>query len=461
MVLAALAVIVVRTRLLGVAAGFANDEAYSAWVYIRGGPREILYGSYIPNNHVLFNLLTWGATRLLGPAEWVYRLWSVVPALAAWGIAVAWAWRCLGTGVAVALAVLLTLSPIHLELAAQARGYGLTFLAGALLLVSAASIVGDERSRWAFAWFGAAGLVGVATLPVFALPFLGEAVVIACSPAARRRTAAVTCAVGLVALLIYLPLLSDLRAAASQVFGARVTAWSILSGPCRDLLCPTADLVGVDPRGWLALAVFWVVVALAARRLWRTREVWLLAILAVPVVATYAVLAALGIYAVERFFSELLFHVCVLAALGVEELLDALPGVRLARVVAATALVALASAAMMAQWRRAGDQAATDMEGYREAVAQVRAGGMPRLVVNSSLRAGFLHYASPLAVEFPSRSELERLLCAAPGPFAFVDYPLHGGPVERSCLDERGAEMIPIPQRAGEPDERMRVYLVR
>ena len=63
-----------------------HDEAFSVLTYTSHGPGEILFGDYVPNDHVLFNLLAWLTTGVLGQSEVAYRLWSVLPALAAAGI---------------------------------------------------------------------------------------------------------------------------------------------------------------------------------------------------------------------------------------------------------------------------------------------------------------------------------------------------------------------------------------
>lgn len=58
-----------------------HDEAGSAINYIDGGPYAIFFRPYIANNHPLFNLVAWLTTSLLGRAEVVYRLGSVLPAV--------------------------------------------------------------------------------------------------------------------------------------------------------------------------------------------------------------------------------------------------------------------------------------------------------------------------------------------------------------------------------------------
>lgn len=58
--------------------------------YVRAGPREILAGPYIPNNHELFSLLGWATSSVAGESEIALRLWSVIPFIL--GVIVVTAW---------------------------------------------------------------------------------------------------------------------------------------------------------------------------------------------------------------------------------------------------------------------------------------------------------------------------------------------------------------------------------
>ena len=182
-----------RFSLLG--QSFFRDEAFTAVHYVDRGPHAILFGRSVPNNHVLFSLLAWITTKHGGQSEAVYRIWSVVPATAAAGVIAWWAWRRVSPFTAVMTVLLTLVAPIHFLLAPQARGYGLAFLAGAGMLVGAIQAGEDGRSR-DIAVFAAFGLVGILTLPVFALAFLAQAAVLVALPALRRRTLVAVVAVG-------------------------------------------------------------------------------------------------------------------------------------------------------------------------------------------------------------------------------------------------------------------------
>ena len=75
--------VLVWSRLANLGTSFWGDEAYSAYYYADRGPHAIFFGTYVPNNHVLFNLLNWVTTGAIGHFEAAYRIWSVVPGLAA------------------------------------------------------------------------------------------------------------------------------------------------------------------------------------------------------------------------------------------------------------------------------------------------------------------------------------------------------------------------------------------
>ncbi|MDG2305285.1 MAG: hypothetical protein P8R42_11645 [Candidatus Binatia bacterium] len=158
------------TRLAGLGQSFWHDEVWSVLKFIDPGP-AVIFSEYIPNNHMLFSLLAWGTTRFLPGGEVTYRLWGVVPSLLAVVLLVHWLWRREGPTVAALFSLLVLTSPLHLDYAREARGYGLAFLASAGILWAGDSILAS-RGRQSVAAFGLAGLLGILTLPVFVLPFV-------------------------------------------------------------------------------------------------------------------------------------------------------------------------------------------------------------------------------------------------------------------------------------------------
>ena len=161
-VIGAVVLVLLWSRLAVLGTSFWHDETVTAFFYVDRGPRGIFFGHYVPNNHVLFSLLSWATTGIVGHFEASYRIWSVLPALVSVAVIGWWAWRRFGPLTAVAVLIFATVAPLHLVLAPQARGYGLGFLAGAGMLVGAARAA-DSGSVSDVVVFAAFGLVGIWT----------------------------------------------------------------------------------------------------------------------------------------------------------------------------------------------------------------------------------------------------------------------------------------------------------
>lgn len=442
------------SRLGGLSLGFWNDEAYSAVKYIDSGPAAIFHGPYVPNNHVLFSWLAWHATSALGREEWVYRLWSVTPAIIALLILWTFVATRLGATTGLLFTILSTTSPVHLELAPQARGYGLAFLAAALLLVGA--VRASERPRAVIGWLLVAigGWVGLATLPVFLLPFAGQIAILLLGRG-RKTAALVATSVLLSAALYYGDLLPQIVAARTQQFGAPVDLVTVLVGPFRHLLVhehSRAPLMAAASIGGPVLA------SLGARRLYRTGDHVLLAHLLAPVAATYGGVWILQLFIVPRFVSYLLANVLLLVALG---LLDV--GERLGRTLGALSVRVLAGALAMvvlvAFVRVSREAHSLPIEAYKDVAAVVRNLGAKRAVTNSPYSAGFDYYM-PNFVEYPTAAELPDLVCRSSQAIAFIDYPLYRYPADLRCLRERQRLAIKVPQQSGGIEGSMTVWLV-
>jgi hypothetical protein len=272
-VIGAVGVMLLWSRLAVLSTSFWNDEAYTALNYVNRGPRGIFFGPYNPNNHVLFSVLSWGTTGIVGRFEAAYRVPSVIPALAAVAIVGWWAWRRLGPWVAVAVVVLATVSPVHMGLSPQARGYGLAFLAGAGMLVGAVR-ASDHGRVTDIAVFAGFALVGIWTLPTFALAFVAQAAVLLLLRRDLRRKTLVACgAVAAASLLFYAPLLGEIATRSRQA-GPRLPWYGWVSAPFSHLARPS--LTALLPNGLavrpLALAIFVALAALACRRVWRRQD---------------------------------------------------------------------------------------------------------------------------------------------------------------------------------------------
>ena len=67
-------VLVLWSRLAGLDQSLWHDEVFSVVHYITAGPETIVTGHWVPNNHVLYSLLSFGTTRGLGESEVTFRL---------------------------------------------------------------------------------------------------------------------------------------------------------------------------------------------------------------------------------------------------------------------------------------------------------------------------------------------------------------------------------------------------
>ncbi len=145
-----------------------TDELYSVLDYSRRGPIHTLTSYDAANNHVFFNLLnslTPGAGSV-DPGR--ARFWSFVSAIALPVIGGAELarrrWYLAG---ALFFAVFAS-SPEWLDLALQARGYGLLALCALVASIGTWRYFEEPRRRW-LAVVGVASLIGCWTLPSFAI----------------------------------------------------------------------------------------------------------------------------------------------------------------------------------------------------------------------------------------------------------------------------------------------------
>jgi hypothetical protein len=456
----ALSVLLLWSRSALLSLSLWNDEAYSAYWFIDRGTEAILHTPYAPNNHVLFSLLASVTTRALGRGEIAYRLWSILPALLAVAVATVWAVRRLGRAEGLAVLFLFVTSPVHLDLAPQARGYGLGLLAAALMLAST-SRAGDGRiDREGTAGLVIGGLIGICTLPVMVLPFVGQVGSLAIASGCWRPALIAMGVVGAGSVIFYRSLIVAILAASGQEFGRPILWHDVLAGPCRDVGCSTLELLSLDPKGPLALVVFLALAALGVLRLRRTRGWPLVSHVLTPIVSTYAGLVVLGLYGVPRFVSFLLPPICILVAAGVTEVVGRLSRHVLGPLAAFSTLALVAGVMLLRFVELTIAWSQTPVEGYREAVAVARASGVTPIVSNSYFRVGLQHYASGLAIEFPPAAEIGRRLCDVSAPFVYIHYQLYGEPVNLTCLAGRTTLATSIPQRAGGATGGMRVYVL-
>ena len=430
-----------------------HDEANTVLYFVDRGPSTILFGEYATNNHVLFSLLSWATTWQLGRFEAAYRIWSVIPGLVAVAVVGWWAWRRLGQLTGAAVVILLTISPLHLELVPQARGYGLGFLVSAGLLIGAARACDDGRVSDVIV-MGAFGFVGIWTLSQMVLPFLATAaVVFVARRELRRAVVVVTAAVGAASVLVYSPLLTQMvEQSHKDPAGTAPLPWyGWATAPVDDLGQPTLAMFlpdrltagdGLD----IVLGVVCVVLAgLGAWRLARRGEWALMALLLAPVLGTYVLLVAARVWFIPRFGSFLLVQVVVLFAIGILELWELISSrglvPRMLAITTATALVLVGATNVVDRARQ------LPTENFKLASQIVRESGIDNVVTNSRSAAGLWHYLGRQRVSVREPEALSRQFCRSRDPLVFIDHNYSSTPDPSfACLERRGAVRIHVPQ---------------
>jgi hypothetical protein len=493
----------VWTRTLALEQGLWGDELYSVRAYIDRGPPGI-FGHYVPNDHMLFELLAWVGTAVSGDhSAAAYRFWAVAPAIAAGMLMAWWLWWRLDQWVAAIFAVLATSSPLFLDLGTEGRGYGLGFLAGVVMVIAADRFLWT-RSRGSQALLAVGALVGIWTLPLIVLPFLGVAGVLMAHRALRRRVLSAVAVVGLASLLFYIPVLGDVVSSSGQRVGARLSWHAVVSGPVRDLLAPSVSLLLAHASVGVGEAIAAVLLLVGLATLWRRPERLLALLLVAPAVFTYLVLKLGGFYVVasfdshdqlpvlaidDRFTSFLLLPLLAGMAVGVVELGRRLAAVRVslprvhlerlrgrapagdasalrapagdasalrANPMVAAVCLGAAVLSLFALGRidsLARHDAAVPLESYAEVGAIVRSTGIWPTVTNSTHRLGLKYYIDPSGrrVRTLSPAALEAMFCSSEAGFIYIEHPLYSPRVDTTCLRRRGAVAIEVPERRDRP----------
>jgi hypothetical protein len=441
--------VVAYTRLNGIDQSLWHDEVVSAASY-SDTPAHVFTARYVPNNHMLFNLVASVSRRIIGPDEVALRLPSVLPALAGVCLGAWWAWRRYGRVAGVLSVALIGLSSTHLELARQARGYGLCFLATTGVVVFADEYAAGVGRRHLVA-FTISGLIGTLTIPVFVVPYACAIAVLLALRCPWREVVVAGVAGALATVAWYVPVASDLLASRDQHYGTPLPWHSALTGPgglvARDLQDQTTLV-------HLALLVTVVAAGVAAARRDRMATI---AILVVPVCGTFTVLSALRYDVADRFISFLLVPVALTAAIG----FSAAFAVRAVLVrVLLLAVIAVVLAASARGFRHEANRVARrPFEDFRGAAELVNATGIGTVVSNSARPDGLRFYLRPDLGLVARKGRLERFLCSADPPFVFIDHPFRSYEPRLRCLERDGASVHVFRQRGR--GRRITVYVLR
>jgi len=304
------------SRLVGLTHGYCCDEIRTVSLYVERGPRAILTGPYIPNNHELFSLLGWLTFSLGGDSEVAIRLWSVLPFLLGVAITTTWLHRRVGALSGIVFLFLATASPLLLDISRMARGYGLVFLAMSVLMVGALEVT-RARSWWAIAAVSVGGLVGSLTLPHFAVAYVATCAVLLAKRELRVRLGVPFATTVAIVVAWYAPHYDDIAASSLVAYGRQIDSRWLATAPVDQTLVPALTMLDdsfVRPNlQSLLFSLVLLAVALSSPLL-RTKFPAL--VLCIPVLSTVVVFWLTGTYIVPRFFSFLLVPLFMLLATG-------------------------------------------------------------------------------------------------------------------------------------------------
>ncbi|MGH3137264.1 MAG: hypothetical protein ACRDPV_12330 [Gaiellaceae bacterium] len=435
------------TRLYGLDRSYWHDEIVTVADFVRGGPREILAGSYIPNNHELFSLLAWMTSSIVGESEVAVRLWSVLPFLAGVALVSAWVHVRVSPLSGVLFLFLATVSPLLLDLSRQARGYGLAFFAMSVLVVAALEAARSGRT-WAIVTACAAGIVGTWTLPIFGVAFVATTAALLSEASLRRR---VTVGLGASVLAIatwYAPHVDNLARSSRQEYGAHIADRWLATAPIDQILIPalawTEGVTATPGPVWIPV-VLSALLLMGTSPLLRDRASAL--VLVSGPIATIVTLWVTDTRSAPRFVSFLLVPLFMLGATGAASILERLT-TRPAVLRTLVALILLASLTTVA-----GPKIAEIMrlprEAHKDAVAAIRANGWDsRPVFAYAIRPRDLAFYLGRSPKVATRPEIASVVCSRHSPIVLVVQPFALPSPDFPCVARPGAKHIRLDQYA-------------
>jgi hypothetical protein len=438
------------SQLMLLSQGLWGDEAAAVARYINRGPSAIWSAhAWSPNNHMLFDFLTWATTGLIGVhIEATYRLWSAFPAMAGAALMTWWLWHRVDRWTASVFAVLITVTPIFFNYSVQARGYGLCFLCASVIVV-AADVLFRTGSRSALICFAIGGFAGITTLVTFTGAFLGAAVALLIGPSLRRRVVVVVVAVALAALAFYAPVLSQMLSYKLAV-RYHLPWYGFLWAPLRDLYGPGINTLVPAISKTAGAIASGVVLLGGVALLWRRRERRLAVLLVGTPLLTYLVIE-IAIGYVPRYASMAIVPLNALAAISLAGAGQALARKRRLAPVICLVLVAFSLFTLDKFVRFAAGYSTRPIEAASTAGQIIR--GLPgnnltEPAVTNDFGGAYSYYALPRRnLMSETGPTLEHMFCTDPSPFIYVE--LHNYPPYPStaCLRKRGSFPIALAQR--------------
>ena len=426
------------------AASYCCDELLTVGRFIRGGPAEILAGSYVPNNHELFSMLGWASSSLVGESEVLLRLGSVIPFVLGAVLFTTWLHVRISVLSGLLFLCLATFSPLLLDISRQARGYGLAFLAMSVLLIGALEAERSGRNL-AVAAFCAGGVLGTLTLPHFAVAFFATGAVLLTKDRLRRTSGIGLAASALAICTWYAPHVDDIVRSSGQSYGVPIpTAW-LLTSPIDQTLVPALSLNDdsfFEPNLGSLVVAGALAVLIASSPLLREARSALVTVFGS--VATVLVFWASGTDVAPRFFSFLLVPLFALVASGSAAILTRRPRPPIVRtLIAVGALAYLLSASLPLM--RSIAQMPRDGMGDAAAIVSERAPATAPVVA-------YVPYPYDLAFHLGrpvrwARTPAEaRRVCETTSEAVLVSQPWLWPPFEPACTSRAGTEHIHVDQ---------------
>ncbi|MBS1777760.1 MAG: glycosyltransferase family 39 protein [Bacteroidetes bacterium] len=154
------------------------DEAFSYLFFSGVGILSSWFFYPLPNNHVLYNILSSVALHLPLPVVPATRVVSLVAAIIATWYFFKLMTKCVGKVSAAMATALLVFSYPFLLYAVQARGYMLLLLCALLCVYSCVNIIGGKSRRKYYALFILSSVAGFFTIPSFLYCFLPVTVIL-------------------------------------------------------------------------------------------------------------------------------------------------------------------------------------------------------------------------------------------------------------------------------------------
>ena len=441
----ALAVVLVATRTIGLDHSFWTDEIIAVEDFIRAGPGTILSGPDL--SHEFYGIVAWATVEVIGESEIALRLWSVVPFVAGAALVTAWLHIRMGSFSGIVFLFLATVSPLLLDITRQARGYGIAFLAMAVIVVAALEAHRTGRTAY-LVTFCTGGLLGTTTLPQFGIAFtaMGLALLLVRTLRWRAGIGVVLTLLGVAAW--YAPHLGQVREASRIEDGVRIDALWLPTAFIDQVLVPS--LIWIDGTALVAGVVWLPVVTLAMvlivasplARNWTTALV-----LVGPPVATMIVLWAAQAYVIPRYLSYLLVPLYVLLATGMAALAARWTSRWPAAIVVAGVVVVALLAGRFAIL--APDVMRLPREANRDAARAVLDREPPPIPVLALMRnpRNLEHYLGRSTAKPPSK-DLARRVCANERPVAYVMQPFGVPRIVVPCLARRGVDHLRFEQYA-------------